>query len=100
MNPSARIREIADLAGNIQVRDRLLALAAEFEVQHNRQNNEFGIVIGQLQLSFQEALDALRFDMAQEFGNSEVRQKKILEMMEQLQTDMRALPDRTDGDAE
>lgn len=100
MNPSARIREIADLAGNIEVRRRLEALAAEFEVQHNQQNNNFGIALGRLQLSFQEEMDILHRDIAQEFGDNEVRQKKILEMMEELQREMRALPDGTANAAE
>lgn len=100
MNPSARIREIADLAGNVQVRERLEALAAEFEHQHNDQNNTFSIVIGQLQVKFQDALDAFRKDMARAFGDNEERQKKILEMMEELQHDLRTLSNEYSGDAE
>lgn len=89
MNPSTRIREIADLAGNIEVKERLLTLASEFEVQHNQQNNQWQITFGQLQNKVEEQFEALRFDMDQAFGESEIRQNKILELMEALQEELR-----------
>ena len=88
MNPSATVRDIAALASTPEVKERLEKLAAEFEIQHNQQNNEFGIVIGQLQLRIQEEMEAIRFDMRQAFGDVEARQVKMLEMMEQLQADL------------
>lgn len=97
MNPSTRIREIADLAGNIEVKERLEQLAAEFEVQHNQQNNQFASVIGRVELKVQEEIDALRFDINQAFGDSEARQRQMLKMMEALQTELRS--QRATGDA-
>lgn len=89
MNPSSRIREIADSAPTEEVKNRLLGLAAEFETQHNNQNNQWAIVFGQLQNKVEEMFAAMRFDMNQAFGDQEVRQNKLLEMMERLQQDMR-----------
>ena len=89
MNPSATLREIADLARTPEVKARLIALAAAFEVQHNDQNNQHAITIAQLQLSIRDELAALRYDLNQAIGHVEARQKTMLEMLEELQCALR-----------
>ena len=62
MNPSQTIRDIAAIANNPVVKQRLEELAAEFEVQHNQQNNNFGIALGMAQNTWEQGLDDLRAD--------------------------------------
>ena len=62
MNPSTTLREIAQIASNPVVQQRLEQLAAEFEVQHNQQNNNFGIALGMAQNTWEQGLDDLRAD--------------------------------------
>lgn len=91
------MREIAALATNPEVKRRLEVLAAEFETQHNNQNNHWSIVFGRLENSIQDELNAVRFDMTQAIGDVEVRQVKMLELLEHLQTDIRSLAARQVG---
>lgn len=97
VNPSIYIREIAALSVVPAVKERLEALAAAFEVQHNQQNNAWGITLGRMEISFTAALDAIRFDLTHKLGNSEARQKTMLEMLEQMQSDIRELAAREVG---
>jgi fumarate hydratase class II len=97
VNPSTYIREIAALSVVPEVKERLEALAAAFETQHNQQNNAWGVTLGRMELSFSAAVDAIRFDLTQELGHSEARQKTMLEMLEQMQADIRELAAREVG---
>lgn len=62
MNPSSTLREIAAIASNPIVKERLEVLAAEFEIQHNQQNNNFGIALGMAQNTWEQGLVDLRSD--------------------------------------
>ena len=63
MNPSQTLREIASIAQNPVVKERLTQLAAEFEAQHNQQNNNWGIALGMAQNTWEQGLDDLRRDL-------------------------------------
>lgn len=96
-NPSRTLREIADLTHNPAIREKAEQLAAELELQHNRQNNEFGVALGMAELSFANQFDSLRAEIAglrTDQDHSAERQRTILEMLETLQTDVRALTSR------
>lgn len=99
MTPSGIIRELAALSAVPEVRARLEVLAAEFETQHNNQNGQWAIIFGRLENALADDLKAVRFDLDQEMGHSEARENKILEMLEQIQEDVRELKAREVGDA-
>jgi hypothetical protein len=71
VNPSHTLREIAAIATNPIVKDRLEQLAAEFEVQHNQQNNNWAVALGQAQNTWEQGLDDLRRDLAQRIDGLE-----------------------------
>lgn len=83
MNPSSTLREIAQIATNPVVKDRLEQLAAEFEVQHNQQNNNFGIALGMAQNTWEQGLQDLRTDMATEIQKL---QQAIADLSQQSST--------------
>lgn len=63
MNPSQTLRELAQIARNPIVQERLTQLAAEFELQHNQQNNNWGVALGMAQNTWEQALADLRSDL-------------------------------------
>jgi hypothetical protein len=63
VNPSQTIRLIAaDASPEVAV--RLEQLASEFELQHNQQNNNWAIALGQAQLTWEAGLVNMRLDFA------------------------------------
>jgi len=96
-NPSRLIRERAEtLPAGDATRGWPEGVAAEFETQHNKQNNDWTVALGNAELAFDNKLDMLRADMERQFGDSEERQKKILELLEALQDDLRKLAGAND----
>lgn len=81
MNPSQTLREIADIAQNPTVKERLTKLAAEFETQHNQQNNNWAIALGRAQNTWEQALDDLRLDL---LAKLDERNKEIIERLDAL----------------
>lgn len=96
-NPARTLREIAALISNPKIRALAEHMAAELELQHNKQNNEFGIALGMAELGFANQFDALRTEIAALRTDQEhaaERQRTILEMLETLQADVRTLAGR------
>lgn len=96
-NPSKTIREIATHASTPEMRQLLDGLAAEFEIQHNNQNGQWGVVFGQLQNAIADELKAMRFDLNQGLGDSEARQQKMLDLLQETQREVHALAQRQLG---
>jgi len=97
-NPAKTLREIAALTNNPAIRVLAEQMAGELELQHNRQNNEFQGVLGNVELGIDNQLKELRQEIAAlhtDQEHSAERQRTILEMLETLQTDVRALADGT-----
>ena len=63
MNPSQTLRELADIAHNPVIKDRLMQLAAELELQHLNQNNNWAVALGMAQNTWEQGLDDLRRDI-------------------------------------
>jgi hypothetical protein len=83
VNPSHTLREIAAIASNPVVKERLEQLAAEFEVQHNQQNNNFGIALGMAQNTWEQGLDDIRQDMASKIGKLEQELRDLFAQSDQ-----------------
>ena len=81
MNPSQTLREIAELAQNPSIKARLMQLAAEFETQHNQQNNNFGIALGRAQNTWEQSLTDFRHDL---LAKMDQRDKAIIERLDAL----------------
>lgn len=92
-NPPKRIREIAAKVENPVMRSELEALAAEFENQHNKQNGDWAVVIGNIE----NHLTAQIVSLQKEQGHSKQRQEKMLKLLESLQLELRALSGREVG---
>lgn len=97
-DPTRRLREIADAAPDPKQAERIRALAAELEKQHNDQNNAFQVALSLTDLHLSTEIDQLRTEMTQRLDDSNARQRQILTMLEELQTDLRALNQRQVGD--
>ena len=93
-DPSRRLREIADAAPDPAQAARVRALADELESQHNDQNNAFQVALSLTDLHLTEEIESLRTDLTHRLDDNDARQKTILEMLEQLQDDLRVLQQR------
>lgn len=58
-DPSKTLREIAEMITHEELRQKVQILAAQFELQHNQQNNAFQGVIGNAELSFANQFDTI-----------------------------------------
>jgi hypothetical protein len=94
MNPSVTLREIAALTGNTRIQKLATQLAEEFEHQHNRQNNAFQVALGHAELGWDDRLTAFRNELTERLENTDARQIQMLAMLEDLQTELRALAHR------
>jgi len=63
MNPSQTLRELAGIATNPIIKERLMQLAAELELQHLNQNNNWAVALGMAQNTWEQGLDDLRRDV-------------------------------------
>lgn len=90
VNPSETLRKIANLSKNEEVQHLAMMLASELELQHNAQNNAFQGALGNAELGWANQLD----DIVKRLEASEERQTTILEMLETMQEDLRALQQR------
>lgn len=99
VNPAERIREIAELATTGDMQDRLYRLAAEIEIQHSRLTDRMQATIGMTDLNLRDHIEhlvaTLRRDLDERMTTSDERQRTILEFLEQLQTDVQKLQERT-----
>ena len=95
MNPSNTLREIAAIATNPRIKELAAQLAAELELQPNRQNNAFQATLGNAELGWANRLDAI----VARLDTSDERQQTILEMLETLQQELRALQGKADAGA-
>lgn len=100
MNPSQTLRDIASIAANPVVKARLELLASEFEIQHNQQNNNWAIALGQAQNTWEAALDNMKLDflnklelilieMRKEFRVIADQERETIAAIEQLQVSLR-----------
>lgn len=93
-NPSRTLREIASRAQDAKIAELASQLAAEFELQHNQQNNDFAGALGLAELALSDKLDALQVDVDAKLDTIEGRQDQMLKMLEDLQDSLRALAHR------
>lgn len=104
MNPSQTLRDIASIAANPVVKERLELLASEFEIQHNQQNNNWAIALGQAQNTWEAALDNMKLDflnklelilieMRKEFRMIAAQEREAIAAIEQLQSSLRGHDD-------
>lgn len=98
MNPSTTIRTIAAQVSDPELRTQLELLASQFETQLNQQNNNWGITFGQMQVQFNEAIDAIRYDMAQDQGQREAQERQIWDAVTVLRADVETLQARSVGE--
>src|SRR4051812_7387564 len=91
VNPSATIRALATQASTPEAKALFEALAAEFETQHNQQNNNWQITFGKLQNAVAEEMKALRFDLGHELGQREAREREILTVLGEIQVQVNEL---------
>lgn len=89
-DPTRRLREIADAAPDSKQAERIRALAAELEKQHNDQNNAFQVALSLTDLHLTEEIESLRIELTTRLDNSDARQHQILKMLEDLQSELRA----------
>jgi hypothetical protein len=82
------------LSSNDEIRAKINDLAAEFEMQHVAQNNLWGAALGNAELAIDNRFETLRLEIMERIDHLDVRQEKMLELLEELQESLRGLQGR------